>query len=253
MDKAVITRNFSRYADTYDTYAQVQRWAASRLLAFLPAGDFGRILEIGGGTGNYTYLLKERFKTAKIKTIDISEKMTEMASRKIKEERVKFIVADAETIELDEAFDLITSNACLQWFEDLNVSLQKYKRLLGKSGLVAFSLFGPKTFWELNMSLGCLFKDPYLSAVNFIEKDKIGKILRQNFKEVKVKEAAYKESFSRVSDFLKKIKYTGTGGSGLDRKFSFSARTLRKLEEVYLQKFRQIKVTYQVFFCVGKI
>lgn len=252
MDKEVIASNFSRYAGTYDEYADVQRRSACDLLALLPKRDFNRILEIGGGTGNYTLLLKEKFRKAKIKTVDISETMTEVASCKIKEARVEFIVADAETIDLKESFDLITSNACLQWFEDLNGSLRKYRGFLRKDGLVVFSAFGPKTFWELNKSLGCIFKNNATASANFFEKNEIRKILSRNFKEARIKEVTYSESFLRVVDLFKKLKYTGTNGNGLGRRISFSARSLRELEEVYLRKFQKIRVTYQVFFCLAK-
>ena len=84
MDKKTIARNFSRYAYAYDRYSDVQREAAFELLMLIKKGRFNRIMEVGCGTGNYTLLLREKFKKARIKAVDISDKMIEVASDKLR-------------------------------------------------------------------------------------------------------------------------------------------------------------------------
>ncbi len=253
MDKKFIIKNFSRYAHTYDRYADVQRRTALALLGMIRENNVNRILEIGAGTGNYTLLLREKFTDSSIKAIDISEEMIEVASGKIKDKRIEFILADAELIDLTESFDLITSNACFQWFEDLEAALRKYKNLLRENGLVSFSIFGPRTFWELNMSLKYLFKNISVTSENFMAKEKLEDLLNKNFKEAEIKESIFEESFPCLRDMLNKIRYTGINGNGLGRKILFTAQILRKLEEIYLNhsEKKQIMATYQVFFCRG--
>lgn len=247
-----MTRNFSKYAYTYDRYADIQRRTASELLQLVKKRGVDKILEIGSGTGNYTLLLKKRFKNATLKAIDISDKMVEVACGKIKDGSVDFIVKDAEALNLGEKFDLITSNACLQWFEELESALDRYKVLLKEKGFILFSIFGPATFWELNASLKQLFNDISIDAGNFLSEEKLKNALQRNFRKVEIREAHYEELFPCLKDLLSKIKHTGTNGNGFRNKVFFTPGLLKRLEEIYLDKFGKIKATYQVFFCRGE-
>ncbi len=90
IDKELIKRNFSRYAEYYDQYCSVQSLCARKLIeknktdcirSLLSKRASGplRILEIGCGTGNYTKLLIKRFPNAEIKALDISPAMIKIA------------------------------------------------------------------------------------------------------------------------------------------------------------------------------
>lgn len=252
MDKEIIARNFSRCAHFYDKYADVQKRVAQEMLSGIRGRNFNKVLEIGCGTGNYTMLLREEFGKAKILALDISGKMIEVARRKLKDKDIEFLVSDAESAVITEGeFDLITSNACFQWFADLNSTLTIYKNLLKKDGLILFSIFGPLTFWELSVSLGAIKEDASIAANNFINKNKIKKILCDNFKDATIKEMIYSETFTNIMELLNKIKYTGIRGDGTGSKIYMGAKYFKKLEDVYLNKFKQIRVTYQIFLCQG--
>ena len=69
---------------------------------------------------------------------------------------------------------------------------------------------------------------------------------------MRVKEAFYEESFPRVKDLLNKIKFSGIRGNGMDGGVIFTPRALKELEKVYLDKFKRISATYQVFYCEGR-
>lgn len=252
MDKQKLIRNFSRYAHLYDKYAEVQKTAALELLEQISKNNFKKILEIGCGTGNYTLILREAFKNARLKAIDISDKMIEVAQDKLKDKEIEFMVGDAEEINLNESFDLISSNACFQWFEDLEKALAKYRNLLNKGGVISFSIFGPLTFLELNTSLRFILKDVSIVSTNFITKERIKEIFKKSFKENRIKEVRYEETYLKLKDLLNKIKYTGIRGEGLNGKIFFTPELLNRIEDFYLDKFRQIKTTYQVFFCQGR-
>lgn len=249
MDKAAIIRNFSRYAHTYDSYADIQKRAATELLGFINHNGFRKILEIGCGTGNYTMLLRDKFPGAKLQAIDFSPRMIEIASEKIKEDEAGFSVADAEKLNLGRDYDLITSNACFQWFEDLKSALRKYAGALNSGGCLAFSIFGAQTFKELKESLRAFgFSN---NGANFMPHGELRSALEENFKKVEIREVNYEETFSSLIGLLEKIKYTGVRGGGLENKAVFTAATMKKIEECYLDKFRKIKATYQVFYCRG--
>ncbi|MDD4940073.1 MAG: methyltransferase domain-containing protein [Candidatus Omnitrophica bacterium] len=252
MNKEIIARNFSRYAHLYDRFADIQKRAALEIIGGMENDGFSDILEIGCGTGNYTLLLRDKFKEASLTAVDISPRMIDIARDKLGGKRINFLAADAEVKDLTaEKYDLITSNACFQWFEDLGKAIQTYRLMLKEKGTILFSIFGPLTFWELNAALGETMKRN-IPAEKFLNKDKIIEILRENFRSAGIEEAVYEESFASLRDLLMKIKYSGINGGGLAGKVQFSRRSLRDLERTYLDKFQRMKATYQVFFCRGQ-
>ena len=213
MTKEVIKNNFSRCAKYYDRYSTVQNMCALKLIEGIGKSHFNKILDVGCGTGIYTAILRKSFPFAVIKAVDISKEMIRMAREKIKDDSVEFIVADAETIKLKEDFDLITSNASLQWFDDLGMSLINYKDLLIEGGHIVFSTFGPLTFCELNISLRRLFGERLIiNSGSFIEKSQIEEVLKDNFREIGVEERIYKERYGSLLELLEKIKYSGIRG-----------------------------------------
>lgn len=250
IDKEIIARNFSRSARFYDSYADIQLRAALELLGQVKGKKPSRILEIGCGTGNYTLLLRRQYRDASLRAVDVSEKMIEVAREKLKDEKVDFsVVGYGQKYEPGQVFDLITSNACFQWFEDLESALLEYKNMLNENGMITFSVFGPLTFRELNSSLKKISGGISVEAKRFKTALQIKKILLRNFKKINIKEKIYVEHYPDLASLLRKIKYTGIRGSGLKGKKAFSRGTLDTLEKLYLKKFSVIKTTYQVFFC----
>jgi len=252
MDKETIAKNFSRCARTYDAYAGIQNKTGGHLLGLIRRNGFKQILEIGCGTGNYTLLLKNKFKTAKLLSVDISQTMLEQARGKFRKGEIEFNLADAENLSLNRNFDLITSNACFQWFGNLNTALRGYANLLDSEGQILFSIFGPGTFKELNESLRALNPGVSANAKNFITRDRLRLFLKNSFKEIEVDECNYEEDFSCLKELLRKIKYTGTRGEGFGGKILFTREALNRLEDIYLDKYKRIKATYQVFYCGAK-
>lgn len=252
INKEIIKNNFSRYARYYDRYSAVQNLCALELINRIKREDFDNILDIGCGTGNYTRLLRHKFPLARIKAIDISQEMIEVAKRKLQNARIEFMVADAEAIDLGECFDFISANASLQWFDNLKKALSRYKRFLNKNGVILFSIFGPRTFYELNKSLNVFGKNTLVTSSNFSKIEKIRKILKSLFKKVVVEQRIYKERYNSLSELLKKIKYSGIRGNSINRGI-WTPQTIYNLEKIYKNNYKDIVVTYEVFFCKGLI
>lgn len=94
---------------------KVQRTQPSKdLAAKLSAFSPGKIVDIGCGPGNSTAVLKEVFPKAVITGIDSSENM--IAAARKQHGDIPFEVRPAQ--ELEGKYDLIFSNACLQWIPD---------------------------------------------------------------------------------------------------------------------------------------
>ncbi len=247
-NRNIIKENFSRYAACYDNYSTVQNRTALKLIASLATHEFSKILDIGCGTGSYTRLLRDRFPSGTIKALDISMEMVRLAQRKLHDQRIEFIVVDAETVTFGEKFDLITSNACFQWFGNLDKVVSKYRDVLKESGTILFSMFGPLTFYELSESLTKLYKKNVpISSRTFIDKSRAEEMLGKYFNQVSVADEIIKETYTSLRELLNTIKYTGTRGIGINRG-SIARRGIIELEKIYREKFGAIVTTYQIFY-----
>lgn len=127
-----------------------------------------------------------------------------------------------------------------------------YSNMLNEKGAVLFSVFGPVTFCELNAALNSIFNDKNIHANGFLTKEKLELILNKNLMNITITEIVYKETFSSLRDLLIKIKYSGVRGKGLGNGIALDRRVLNRLEECYLDKFKQIRATYQIFLCKGQ-
>ena len=253
MNKETIANNFSEYASSYDHNTDIQQETGRMLAKMLPGEGVANILEIGCGTGGYTSVLKEAFRHARIRAIDISGAMVRLARQKLNDERISFEVGDAEEVSLGDEYDLITSNAVFHWFSDLEGVVRKAERSIRENGTLAFSALGPITFSELRASLNSATgeKIPIASDL-FPKKADIEGILKKYFKDIKITERLIRESYGSLHELLKKIKYSGTRGRGADIRKMWSPDLLKKIEREYIGRFGAVEATYQVFFCEAK-
>lgn len=150
IDKDKLKRRFTRSAKTYDQYARVQKLMGNHMLADIQHIKPLTILEIGSGTGYVTERLASQFPEAHITAIDIAEGMIALASEKPALKGVQFICGDFESLENLNTYDLIISNATIQWFNDLPAALQKMSGLLNQNGSLCLTTFGSGTFKELH-------------------------------------------------------------------------------------------------------
>jgi len=251
-EKEIIKRNFSRFAASYDDYCGVQNSVGAKLIAGGDSQNFTKILDVGCGTGNYTSLLRNKFPDARIKALDISKKMIEVARKKLPAEKIDFVVADAGRYVGGREFDLVTSNACFQWFDDLGKAVGNLTAALESGGVILFSIFGPLTFCELCKSLSSIYgKKAAISSSAFAGKDKIERILGKYFDSFSIKEEILKQSYDSLPEMLNTIKYTGTRGAGINGQ-RLSRAKITELEEIYKELFGRVVATYQIFYCRAK-
>ncbi len=107
-----------------------------------------RIIDIGCGSGMSTLPLRKRFPKAEIIGVDLSENMLEAARNLIKD--VTWIKRDCSK-KLNDlgTFDLVFSNACLQWLPDQNEFIRNTKDLLSEKGIFAVQV---PAFEEMEIS-----------------------------------------------------------------------------------------------------
>jgi malonyl-CoA O-methyltransferase len=162
IDKKAVAGRFNRSATFYDAHCHVQRRMADRLIKRLDGlAAPRRILELGCGTGYLTELLAGRFPEAKILAVDFAGKMVDRARRRLRRPGVELQVADAEAANLGtSAYDLVISNATIQWFDDPASTTAALAAALCPGGRMLHSTFGPATFVELREALAGLTGDP---------------------------------------------------------------------------------------------
>lgn len=245
----MIERNFSRAALHYEEHARVQAEVARDLLSLSAEIEPSAILELGCGTGIYTRELRKAFTDARIKAIDISEPMIEVAGRTLGDPLTEFRCLDAEEFR-EGTYDLITSSAAFHWFADLDRALSKAKAMLNDRGVLTFSYFGPETYRELGSIIESVTGAPVrLGCADFLAPDNIRDVLSHLFASSSVDERLYSEEYASVRELLRNIKLTGTRGKNSASALSWTQGLLRESDIAYRSRFGCIKASYQVYLC----
>ncbi|TCT25126.1 malonyl-ACP O-methyltransferase BioC [Thermomonas haemolytica] len=183
-DTRQVRRAFSRSAASYDGAAHLQRRVEARLLESLDYLDdpaLGRappqvVLDLGCGTGHASGLLQRRWPKAQVLALDLALPMLAQARAATRAtlpglplrnpfaRTPQLVCADARALPLAEAsVDVLFSNLCLQWVEDLPAVLAGFRRVLKPHGLLLFSTFGPDTLWELRAAFAQADDAPHVS------------------------------------------------------------------------------------------
>ncbi len=93
------------------------------------------ILDIGCGPGNSTQVLRLRWPYAEITGLDSSREMIEMARESFSQG--KWIVGDASKLDRGQRYDIVFSNAVLQWIQDHNALIPRLFSLVRRNGAMA--------------------------------------------------------------------------------------------------------------------
>jgi trans-aconitate 2-methyltransferase len=122
--------------DSYLKFKNERTQPAIDLVTRIQLNAPGRIIDIGCGPGNSTAVLKERWPDSDIIGLDSSAAMIRTAKDTHKD--ITWIAADAAgDLSPLGSFDLVFSNAALQWVPDHHVLLPKLFNMLRASGVLA--------------------------------------------------------------------------------------------------------------------
>ncbi len=181
-DARQVRRAFSRSAASYDAAARLQHAVEARLLESLDYLDDPvlkreapqRVLDLGCGTGRASIAMQKRWPKAELVSLDLAWPMLRQAREAAKRSagwlsnpfarRPAQVCADARALPLAEAsVDVLFSNLCLQWVEDLDALFAGFRRVLKPHGLLLVSTFGPETLWELREAFAHADEAPHVS------------------------------------------------------------------------------------------
>jgi len=124
---------FSSISSEYQQKASLQQDASKKLWDLLAIDKSESVLDLGCGPGHLTRKIRD-WTSGTVFGVDPAEGMIAKARRNCQRLPVTFVVADAETMEITQQFDVIFCNSTFQWFVDPNRALTNCCRLLRPGG-----------------------------------------------------------------------------------------------------------------------
>ena len=179
LDRRQVRRNFGRAATTYEQHDVLQREVQAQLLERLDIHPQppSLVVDVGAGTGRGSALLRERYGKAQIIAVDLALPMLHAARSHLSWRRpFARVCAEASALPLpDHSVDVLHSNLCFQWIDDLPALFGECMRVLKPGGLLAFSSFGPDTLKELRAAWAQADRQPHVSR--FLDMHDVGDAL----------------------------------------------------------------------------
>lgn len=245
INKELVKFRFKKSVDTYDSSAVVQKEMAQRLVDKILSNcsrEFRKVFEFGVGTGFLSKNILNEISFEQYCANDIIEE-SEFCIKNIINE-AKFLPGDIEKIQLEEKFDLVLSNAVMQWITDTDELLLKIRNSLTGCGYFAFTTFGEQNFKEIKETTGVSLS--YLKSMNLKEK------CEKDFEIVYFEENVQTLCFNSPLDVLKHIKYSGTNGIKTQ---NWTTHKLKEFDAFYRESFSigdKVMLTYNPIYVILK-
>ena len=235
INKETVYKKFEMRIDDYSENAAAQKKMAEKLVSLLPRKRFSSILEIGSYSGLLTSVVAQKIKYDNYLALDIVKKSEEYL-KKI-DDNIEFLNCDIEDFEQKRKFDLIISNASLQWCADFEGVIKKLRSMLKPEGIIAVSIFSPDNLREIKEVFG----------VSLFYPDET--LLKKVFGEgavIKAEEIPLK--FISSLEVLRHLKYTGVNSLSLS---PLSYREIKERLERLNSKFDNT-LTYCPVYVISK-
>ncbi|MDQ0417292.1 malonyl-CoA O-methyltransferase [Croceifilum oryzae] len=262
--KAKVANRFNRSVLTYDQHARVQKQMAHQLIELLSyrKKPVERICEIGCGTGYLTDLLTARYPHAEIVAIDLAPRMMEVAKEKVKSPHIQWILGDAEQLPqlVTGSFDLIISNATIQWLTNPESTIRSWTEALQPMGWLVSSTFGQETFCELAATFQKVESELLIES----SQHRLTMHSLEDWENIWKKaelmllegiEDRQRISYSSCRDFLQSIKATGANYSEAKQPLSVYRKLLPRVMDQYDQIYQMgsgVYATYHLLYVVGQ-
>ena len=235
-NKSLIKKRFSKSLKTYDDNAFIQKQTAEKLISLLPETSYEKVFETGALTGILTKELIKKIKFNSYTYNDIIPEAKFYIDKIIPE--AEFFEGDIEEISLSEKFNLIISNASLQWCSDIYKTISKLTEHLNEGGILAFSIFGSKNLKEIKRFFD--IDNQYADIERLKEKYNLINYISE---EIKI-------YFDNPVDIIKHFKLTGVNAL---KEVSLTKSRLKEFEEEYGKKYSQgdkVYLTYNPVYII---
>ncbi|EAM0410089.1 TPA: malonyl-ACP O-methyltransferase BioC [Campylobacter jejuni] len=223
--------NFLKAKD-YEKHAKVQDFMGLKLceiLKNLRISHFEKVFEFGCGRGELSKKLQNFITFDEYLKNDILD---------FKEHSSILIFDMNEIAKQDlskEKFDLIVSNATLQWL-DLKRIIPSLRDMLNQNGILLLSTFAEQNLKEIKQSTGF--------GLNYFSLNELEQIFKVYFNEVKITQELIKLSFDNALDVFRHLKLSGVNSLGF---YPLNKGFLKEFEEKF-----QNKLTYHPVFILCK-
>lgn len=126
-------------ANQYQKFKNERLQPTLDLIHRLPNFEYNKIIDIGCGSGMSTFPLENAYPNAEIVGVDMSAEMLEKA--KEHESKIQWVQRDcSKSIEDLGKFDLVFSNAFLQWLDNQKKFLNDIANILNPNGILAMQV-----------------------------------------------------------------------------------------------------------------
>ncbi|MBQ4113913.1 malonyl-ACP O-methyltransferase BioC [bacterium] len=221
MNKELIRSRFSKNLVTYHENAKIQKRMAEKLVDYCNKKSYPRILEIGCGTGFLTECVNNNIEFESYVAIDIVNECS-VFLEKINP-NIVFKQADIEAFLTEDLsqYDLIISNAALQWVEDFEKTITNLINKLNPEGELIFTTFGKENFREIFQILG--------TTLDYYSKKELFDMF-ESYKNFSVDEEVHIVAFETPKDVLKHLQLTGVNSI---ENVHWTKKDLRSFENMY--------------------
>ena len=252
LDMHQVRRAFGRAAATYDTHAVLQHEVEQRLLERLDYVEAApqRVLDLGCGPGRAALAMRQRWNAAHVVALDLALPML----RRIRSGWLRPLArinADARALPLaDASVDVLFSNLCVQWIDDVPALFDEFRRVLRPSGYLALSTFGPDTLHELRTAWGQVDRGAHVSG--FADIARIGDALMQaGFRDPVLDAEHFTLTYPEAGALMRELKAIGATNADASRRRGLTGKThWRRMLAAY-ETFRSdgvLPATYEVIY-----
>jgi len=156
--------------DQYERFRNERSQPFFDLLELLQPAPGGRAVDLGCGTGELTRVLHERLGAAETVGIDSSPAMLERAVQ-FAGGGLRFELADIATFTAERPFDVVFSNAALQWLPDHERLVPRVAGLVAPGGQLAFQVPANADHPSHTIAHAVAREEPFASALGGYVRD----------------------------------------------------------------------------------
>lgn len=233
IDQRQVRRAFGRAARGYENFDVLQRAVQAALLERLAfhTDTPARVLDLGTGSGRGAELLKKRWPGAEVLAIDVAVPMLREVRRRSRWRRPLLrVCAEVTRLPLpDHSVDVLHSNLCLPWCDDLPALFGECVRVLRPGGFLAFSSLGPDTLMELRAAWATVDDKPRVGR--FLDMHDVGDaMLASGLRDPVLDVERYTLTYATPLDVVRELKGLGATNADTTRTRALTGR--RRFEDM---------------------
>lgn len=221
-----------------------------------------KIMDVGCGPGNSTNVLSSRWPESEIVGIDSSASMIESAKNNYP--NIEWRIEDATKMETEEKYDIIFSNATIQWIQDQKKLISDLVKKLKNNGSLAVQVpmyhKMPASHAIEKVSLTKRWKEQTNEASDvftFHSSDYYYNILSAKIKSIDMWETSYYHIMQSHQNIVEMLKSTGMRKflemlDTKEEKIEFEKDVLKEITKAYpVQKNGNVLFPFKRLFFIG--